>query len=300
MTPLLFTLPGNEAFSRQLQKQLNVEAGELELHRFPDGEVCPRLLTSVKGRTVILLAALDRPDDKIMALYLCASVARELGAANVGLVIPYMPYMRQDARFREGEGITSDHFAGLIASCCDWLVTVDPHLHRHPDLSAHFGMPAKVVHAAPAMARWITEFVDRPLIVGPDDESRQWVADVAERVGCAYVVMQKHRSGDLQVEVTMPGAPALHGCTPVLVDDIASTARTLIAATREVLRVTDIPPVCAVVHALFAGDAEAALRSAGAARIVSCNTVAHSSSEIDVCPEMAAAISAMLLRFQEA
>lgn len=57
-------------------------------------------------------------------LYLAASVAHELGAIRVGFVAPCLAYMRQDARFHSGEGITAKHFARLLSSAVDWLVTV--------------------------------------------------------------------------------------------------------------------------------------------------------------------------------
>jgi len=43
---------------------------------------------------VLLAAHLDHPDDKTLPLVFAAEAARELGAAQVGLVAPYLPYMR--------------------------------------------------------------------------------------------------------------------------------------------------------------------------------------------------------------
>jgi hypothetical protein len=84
----------------------------------------------VKDRDIVLVCTLNDPDSKTLALLFAARNAKELGARSVGLVAPYLGYMRQDRRFREGEAITSAHFAALVSSSFDWLVTVDPHLHR--------------------------------------------------------------------------------------------------------------------------------------------------------------------------
>lgn len=291
---MLFAMPGNEKLVAQLRPFLSCEIGDLQLHRFPDGECCPRLMTEVAGRDVIFADTLDRPDGKILPLYLAASVARELGARSVGLVIPYLPYMRQDARFKIGEGITSVHFARLVSSCCDWFVTVDPHLHRHHDLSEIYAVPSRLVHAAPALAKWITGNVKHPLLLGPDEESRQWVAEVADAVRCPYSVLQKTRSGDRDVEVSCPDFSAWAGRTPVLIDDIVSTARTMIAAARQILAAGMALPVCIVVHPIFAGDACAALHAAGVDRIVSCNTIGHPTNQIDVCEPIAIAVGELL------
>jgi hypothetical protein len=65
---------------------------------------------------------LNAPDDKTLALLFAARTARELGATSVGLVAPYLAYMRQDRRFVAGEAITSVHFAALVSTAVDWLV----------------------------------------------------------------------------------------------------------------------------------------------------------------------------------
>lgn len=294
MTPLLIAMPGNESLTERLGQALSWEIGALLVRRFPDGEANLRFLRSVARRDIVLVCTLDRPDEKFLALYLAASIARELGAVRVGLVVPYLPYMRQDARFHDGEGITSAHFARLVSGFCDWLVTVDPHLHRHHDLSEIYRIPTRVVHASPAISRWITRNLQRPVVIGPDEESEQWVAEVAKAAGCPYTVLQKIRHGDRDVEVSVPQPELLRGMTPVLVDDIVSTARTMIAATAHLHAAGLAAPVCIGVHALFAGDAYAALQAAGIARIVSCNTVPHPTNAIDLSDGVAASMQTFL------
>lgn len=294
MSPMLLALPGAQAFAARLAACLPYETGELDIHRFPDGESCPRLPPGVAGRDVLLVAALDRPDEKFMALYLAAGVARELGARSVGLVAPYLPYMRQDAVFAPGQGVTARHFARLVSGCCDYLVTVDPHLHRFHSLEQIYTIATEVVPAAPAIAAWIAANVAQPVVVGPDEESGQWVEQVAALAGCPSTVLSKVRSGDRAVAVSAPAAQLLAGRTPVLVDDIVSTARTMIAASGQLQRAGAMAPVYVGVHALFAEDAYAALQAAGPGRIVTCNTVQHASNAIDVAPGLAAAAVRLL------
>ena len=154
-------------------------------------------------------------------------------------------------------------------------------------------MPTRVVHAAPAISRWIGQNVQRPVVIGPDAESEQWAAEVALGAGCPYTVLQKVRHGDHEVELSVPDMDRWQGHTPVLVDDIASTARTLIAAVAHLKHAALAAPVCAVVHPIFAGDAFAALQSAGVARIVGCNTIHHECVGIDITEALAKAIASM-------
>jgi ribose-phosphate pyrophosphokinase len=294
MMPVLFSLPGNETAGERLARAIGCEVGQIESRRFPDGESYIRLLSAVEGRDVILVCTLNNPNDKLMQLYLAANIARELGARSVGLIAPYLAYMRQDSRFKPGEGQTSAHIARLISSCCDWLVTVDPHLHRHNSLSEIYSIPTRVVQSASSIATWIKANIPDPVIIGPDAESEQWAAKVAAAAGCRHAILQKTRYGDREVEVSVPDTSGWDGATPVVVDDIASSGKTMLAAVLHLCS-TNLPaPVCIAVHGVFAGNACQELIEAGVARIVSCNTIAHDTNEIDISDAVAVAATEML------
>lgn len=282
MKRIVLSFPGHKPLAEAVAAKLDAALGAWELRQFPDGEDFVRVDADVRDCEVWLVLSLDRPNEKSVELYLLAATLRDLGARRVALVCPYLAYMRQDARFHPGEGITSRYFAQWLSSFLDGLVTVDPHLHRYGSLSEIYSIPTAVVQSAPAIARWVRSQVQNPVLIGPDSESEQWVSSVARGADCPFMVLSKTRTGDRQVSVTLPDPAALAGRTPVLVDDIASTARTMIAAVRHLLEIPSAPPVCVAVHGLFAGDAYGALWAAGAARIVSCNTVLHPSNAIDL------------------
>lgn len=294
MSPVVFALPGNEAMADALAVRLAAERGVCTVRRFPDGESYVRVETAVLDREAVLVCSLDRPDERIAPLLFLASAAKEAGAVRVGLVAPYLAYMRQDARFSPGECVSAKVFARWIAPHFDWLVTVDPHLHRFADLSELYGIQARATHAAPAIAAWLRANVDAPVLIGPDMESAQWVDEVARLAGAPSVVLEKKRRGDREVEVSVPDADKVAGRTPVLVDDIVATARTMIAAVRHLRAAGLPPPICIAVHGIFAGDAFDALRAAGAGRIVSCGTVSHPSNAIAVDHLIAASVAGLL------
>ena len=54
-----------------------------------------------------------------------------------------------------GEAVSSRLFAQLLSAHFDWLITVDPHLHRYHNLAEIYSIPTAVVHAAPLLADWI-------------------------------------------------------------------------------------------------------------------------------------------------
>jgi len=294
MKPLIFHLPGDEAFATGLVRALRAEQAALRQHRFPDGESLVRLGADVTDRTVVIVASLAQPDAKALPLLFAADAARDLGATRVLLAAPYLAYLRQDRRFNAGEAITSRTFAALVSSVFDAVVTVDPHLHRYHSLGEIYRVPTRAVQAAPAIAAWIAANVDRPVLIGPDAESEQWVREVARGADAPFIVLQKIRRGDKDVEVSLPGTSALAGRQPVLIDDIVSSARTMIQAVANVRRVGLPPPVCIGVHALFCADAYDALLAAGPQRVLTCDTVPHASNAISVVPLLAAAIQDLI------
>lgn len=290
MKRVVLAAPGAEVVAAALGRQLDAPVGVVESRRFPDGECYLRLVEDLAETEVIIVACLRDPDPQALGLWFLANTARELGSRRVGLVAPYLPYMRQDRRFQSGEAVTSRIFARFISQAFDWLVTVDPHLHRFNGLAEIYSTPSVAVASAPAIARWVAESVSLPLIVGPDSESEQWANDVANRVGCPAIVLTKNRLGDRQVEISVPQVGNDKGRQPVLMDDIISSARTMAVAATRVREVFGRPPVCVGVHAVFASDAMQALSAAGVAKVVTCNTLPHETNAIDVSPEIARAV----------
>jgi len=291
MTPVLLSFPDDRSLAAAVADRIGARVGRLEWRHFPDGESLIAVDEGIAGADVVLFASLNDPDRKALPLRFAARTARELGARRVGLVAPYLAYMRQDTRFHTGEAVSANAFAQFLDESVDWLVTVDPHLHRIAALDNVFQIPATAVAAAPQLAEWIRREVARPILIGPDSESAQWVADVAHQAHVPYEVLHKTRRGDREVEVSLPDIERLRGYTPVLVDDIVSSGRTLVAALEHLGRLHLPPAVCVVIHPIFAVDAWECLQRAGAGRIVSTDSIAHSSNAISLAEPIATAVA---------
>ena len=294
MSLVLLPFPDDTGLATAVAARLGARLGRLDWRHFPDGESLLAIDEAVAESHVALFCSLKQPDTKALPLRFAAQTARELGARSVGLVAPYLAYMRQDTRFHEGEAISANVFARFLEQTVDWLVTVDPHLHRIRSLDDHFRIPATLVTAAPSIATWIRREVSRPLLIGPDSESAQWVADVAYAAHAPYEVLHKVRHGDRDVEVSLPRTEHLRGYTPVLVDDIVSSGRTLVATLEHLHRMGLPPAVCVVIHPVFADEAWQALLDAGAGRIVSTDSIAHPSNAISLATPIAAAVAGRL------
>jgi ribose-phosphate pyrophosphokinase len=282
MKPLVYAMPGNEAFAGALAAAWPADLAAVDLHRFPDGESLVRLDEPPRGRDVAIVCTLHEPDASLLPLIFAAGAARDLGARSVGLVAPYLAYMRQDRRFQDGQAVSAPQFGRLLSQHFDWLACVDPHLHRIHALGEIYSIPTREVKASPLLADWIAHNVERPLLIGPDAESRQWIERIARAAHVPSLVLEKSRHGDRDVGVAVPELRLFSDHTPVLADDIISSGGTMIEVTKALVAQGLRAPVCVAVHAVFAPFAYWGLLEAGASRIVTANTIPHPSNGIDV------------------
>lgn len=284
---LMLAMPGNEALATKICAAKGCALGALDVRRFPDQESYVRIANDVTGADVDILCTLRAPDAQFLPLIFTAETARELGAKSVRLIAPYLAYLRQDARFREGEAVSSRHFARLLSQSFDSLTTIDPHLHRYPSLDAIYTIPAQAIGAASLIGDWIKTNVESPLVIGPDIESQQWAGEIARQAQAPFTVAAKQRLGDRRVQVSMPDLSQWRARTPVLIDDIAASGRTLLEATRQLRGLGFGKPVCIVVHAIFADQSYQQLLDA-AQSVLTTDTIPHPSNALSVAALIAA------------
>ena len=283
MKPIMFIMPGQEELGESLLAGGGFEKGVLELRNFPDGESYIRVLSDVADAQIIILCQLHQPNEKILPLLLLVGTLRDLGVHSIGLVAPYLAYMRQDKRFHEGEGVSAQYFARLLSQQFDWLLTVDPHLHRIHALNEVYSIPSTALSAVQPIAQWLSGQVNKPIIIGPDGESEQWATKVALAAGCPFEVLSKERFGDREVRVSVPHVADFLDHTPVLVDDIISTGHTMMQAAAHLRESGMRTPVCIGVHGIFAAGALAQMQAAGL-QVVTTNSIADPSNQIDLAP----------------
>jgi ribose-phosphate pyrophosphokinase len=263
----------------------------IDRHRFPDGELKLRLPTPVAPRAV-LLRSLHRPNEKLVELLLAARAARELGARHLTLVAPYLAYMRQDAAFAPGEAVSQRIIGRWLAELFDAVITIDPHLHRVGALDdAVPAGAALALSAAPLIGGSFA--ATGVLMLGPDAEAEPWVRAAAAAAKCDAAMCRKSRRGDRDVEVTLPEI-ALAGRHVVIIDDVASTGRTLAAVARQALARGAHRVDIAVTHALLVDDATAVLIAAGVSDLLSTDTVPHPSNRIGTADLVASALHTLL------
>ena len=287
--PLVLGFPEYVEQANRLAGALDSPCKIVDVHRFPDGESRVRLPEDRQPH-VVFCRSLNRPNDKLVELMLAAEGARELGARKLTLVAPYLCYMRQDTAFSPGEAISQAIVGRWLAGLFERIVTVDPHLHRTDSLDTV--MPdteAVALSAAPLMGEYLRGMPEKPFLIGPDEEARQWVERIAELADTEFAIAAKSRTGDREVQVRLQGADC-SGKPVVIVDDIVSTGETMAAAVRLAHAGGAREVRCLVTHALFCEGALELLRSVDVAGIASSDSIAHASNELHLAPIIADAV----------
>jgi len=287
---MLLFFEDERAPATRLAQASGLTPHQIERHRFPDGELKLRLPAALP-RQVVVLRSLNDPNEKLVELLLLATTARTLGAQHLTLVAPYLAYMRQDLAFHAGEVISQRVVGSFIAGLFDALITVDPHLHRVSTLAQAVPVAQPLVlSGAPLLGDWIALHRAQPLLIGPDEESAQWVAQAAQRHGFDYAVCHKTRHNDHAVQVQLPQVDVA-GRQVVVMDDVISTGHTVAQATKMLLAAGARSVDVAVTHALFAPGALALLKQAGVGEIWSTDCIAHASNQALMTVPLAQALA---------
>jgi ribose-phosphate pyrophosphokinase len=271
-------LGGNShpALARDLAGELAVKACMAEVGSFADGETRVHIPCDVRGLTVVIVQPVSPPvNDHLMALALLVDAAKAAGAARVAAVAPYFGYARQEQRSRAGEARSAQVAARLLGAVgLDHLITIDLHA---PALESAFSMPVTMLRPddlfVPLIRRWETE---EPVVVAPDAGGLKRAQRYALALGAPLAVIAKRRpTADAAEAVEVLGDVRERNC--VIVDDMASTGRTLTAAA-EALQRRGARAVHAVfTHAVMAPGAMERLSSAPLARLATSDSIAFGS-----------------------
>jgi ribose-phosphate pyrophosphokinase len=274
---LVLGFPDYAPQARQFAAAAGAGYADVEVHYFPDGESLVRVPETLPA-DVVFCRTLNDANRQLVELELAAATALGLGATRLTLVAPYLCYMRQDKAFRAGQAVSQHIIGNWLARRFDALITVDPHLHRTRRLVDAVPVARAVaVSAAPAMADWLARRGGQPLVVGPDEESAQWVTQIAATGNYDCCVAHKQRLGDRDVRITLP-RQSFANRDVVLVDDVISTGHTIAAAARMIATEGAASLSVLVSHALFVTGALENLKSAGVGEIVSTDSIPHRSN----------------------
>jgi ribose-phosphate pyrophosphokinase len=278
--------------AQDLADTLGVSLQLATIHQFPDRELKVAVPVDIP-QTVVLYLSLYDPNEKLIELFLASEVLHQNGVKNIILVAPYLCYMRQDKAFHAGEAVSQTIIAKLLQQYIDGLITVDPHLHRVASLDQVYqNIPVRCLTAMPLFAEYLSN-TDAGIIVGPDEESEQWVKTLSELTDRPYVVGHKTRSGDRKVSIRLD-VNSQQYTSAFIVDDIVSTGHTAVELATH-LKNSGVGNIeLLVTHCFSDVDSVDLLEQAGIQKIVATDSIPNLYAELELAPMLAASVRELL------
>lgn len=219
--------------------------------QFSGGEIHPRIESDTDNTmSECTIIANTQNSIDVMSLLMLTSAVKELWfGVEITLVLPYVPYGRQDRVANKGEAFSLKVFCDLINSQgYSRIITYD----THSDVTAALLTKIDVIHQS--------EFVKRipldrksTILVSPDYGASKKTSVVAKCCGYNEVYQASKFRNTLSGEISGVKVDGNHigARNFLLVDDICDGGRTFIELASELKKLTDGDIYLYVTHGIF-------------------------------------------------
>lgn len=259
----------------------------IESRKFPDGERYVRIKQDVEDGVVVVQSTGYPQDENLMELFLILKTIRNMGITDIRTVIPYFGYGRQEKSFNYGEAVSAEVVCQLIEFAgASSVYSINLHEQSICDL---FKIPAYNLSAMPAIADYVEQNVEDPVIVAPDKGALGFAQEVASILNCESDYLEKVRLSPEKVE-TKPKNLDVKGRDAVIIDDIISTGGTIVNACGILKEHNANKIVVSCVHPVLVGDALLKIFAAGADDVVGSDTLKSEVSNVSVASIVADAL----------
>ena len=272
----------NSPLARKISLDLHAEYKNIELRIFADGESKIRLDNMAKKNCIIIHSTYPPTDQHLMQLFMIMYKCKEDGAKDICVVSPYLAYTRQDKVFVDGEIITSNLVAKILACLgITKLVTIDSHKPN----ALNYSFATIDLTAIPSLSSYVKHnlTMNNPIVISPDEGGIERAKKFAGLINANSLSLVKTRdrfTGDVSISLLDQGS--LKNCDALIVDDMISTG-TSIMKTIELLKKYHIGDVYAIcTHALLLDDAKQKLLNAGIKEVISTNSIPNEFAKVDL------------------
>ena len=277
--------PSSRELGIKIANLLGAEKIFVQRKKFPDGESYIRLEKKPSNSRVIIVQTLYPQNDSVVELKLMLDTLIEFKPFDVSLVIPYFAYQRQHKRYRTWEAISAKVIAEMFDhKHVDRVLIADVHdrilLKFFKNAETHEISAAELIAGHFAKLR-------NPFVLVPDQERGYFAKIIAEKLGCEYSWLSKHRdrvTGNITTKIRRKFN--VSGKYVILVDDVISSGKTMLNAIALVKKLGAKSVSCAASHYVPLG-AEKMLKKAGAREVIASNSIPSSIGKLDLAEEIA-------------
>ena len=249
----LFSGSSNHDLSESVSKTLNVNLGRMNLNQFPDGEIRVQILEQVRNVDVFIIQSIAKnPQDYFMELLIIIDALKRLSPKSITAIIPYLGYCRQDRRDKPGMPITAKLIANMlrVAGITD-LITFDLHSEQ---IEGFFDIPVNHLRCQTLLSQNVKKFILEPFVIlSPDIGSVRIGERVANLLKMKFAIVKKERLNFQETKGVLIGD--ILNQNVLIVDDLCSTANTLIEAANLCKQHGAKKVFAAITHGLFSQNA---------------------------------------------
>lgn len=270
-TLLLFSGSSNSTLAEAVAQNLNVTLGSVEITRFIDNECRVFIKQDVAGCDVYVLQSLSAvADQHLVELCLFGTALKDMGAARVTAVIPWMGYSKQDKAFRRGEAVSASLVAKFIeVAGFDRVITCQLHSEN---VVPFFHIPVTELSSGALLAGYLPKDFSG-CVVSPDKGGKSRSEKFASNMQLPIVYLDKTRDVETG-EVHITGISGdVKGRDVVIFDDIINSGATAIK-TSEFLKQHGVGRIYFLAtHAVLAGNAVTSLEHSAIDKVIVADTV---------------------------
>ncbi len=269
---LIFRGTSNKRLAEDICKHLKVPPGKATVNRFSDGEIHVKVRENVRGYDVFVVQSTSYPpNDNLMELLILIDALKRASADRVTAVLPYFGYARQDRKDQPRVPITAKLVANLLTEAgTDRILTIDLHAGQ---IQGFFDIPLDHLYALNIFVSYIRELgLKKLVVVSPDVGGIKMARAYAKRLRAGLAIVDKRRKGDGKTDV-MHILGEVKGRNAVIVDDMVSTAGSLVEATEAIKKAGAKEVYAAIAHPVLCGPAIERLRKSKIKQLIVADTI---------------------------
>ena len=279
---IFFLGNSNQNLGKKVSEAAGIAIGKMDIVRFGDSEIKPRILSNVRDEEVIVFQSTSNPvNDHLMELVLICDALRRSSAKKIIAVIPYFGYARQNQQHLGGEPVSAQVVAKMIESVgADELITLDLHEEQ---TTGFFEIPINHLSALPLLAKKVINYLDadcpldknRFAVASPDQGGVERTRLFAKTLGIAETVLvEKKRNLEIKHESKVVEVSGnVSGKTVIIPDDVIVSGGTILNAANSLIAKGAEKVFLAATHADFIKGTGKKLQSSKVEKVFVTDTI---------------------------
>ena len=262
----------NLRLAHQICHHLGIPLTHALVGKFPEGEIQVQIHDNIRGRDVFIIqSTCSPPNDYLMELLVMMDAAKRASASRITAVLPFYGYARQDRKARPRVPITAKLVANLLVSAgANRILTLDLHSNQ---IQGFFDIPVDHLYSISVLgAYFVQKHLKNIVVVTTDVGGLKLARAYSKKLRSPLAIIDKRREGPAHTEVVNI-IGEVRNKTVVLVDDLVSTAGSLVGACTALKKAGCRDIYAAIVHPILVGPAIERIRKSPIKEMIVSNSI---------------------------